>query len=823
MIRRVVINSLILVILGIPGFSLAAQRTIHVELSYSGVASSYNLYQDGVKVCVSNTPTATTIDCNVEIGTEPITFVLTAVDPNGVESPQSAPYVLTPPEVNSVTGNYLPQANFTTGGTTGEAPFLVLFDGSGSSDFDGIISSYEWNFGDGNSATGDISEHTFTVPGTYSVLLTVRDDKGEAGEKTAIITVTQPAPAPNNIPIAKFSTVQVQQGTSLLQFDATASSDADGTIVNYAWNFGDGETAVGKIVEHEFKLAGDYTVILTVTDNAGATGTDTMIITVVDPPKAPNVLPEAAISASTEKRSLHFEWEYTGTDPGLVGFRLYQNSRQVCDVPDPTARQADCLDYVDNGLVRLWVTAYDQAGVESAPSGALTFDSTGLFDSVGGKAPLAIHFSAGTSFDPDGEITAYAWNFGDGTIAESLAVDHIFTIPGNYTVTLTVTDNSGEQSQTTTIIQVIDGTPPSAANASFSTMQDKSVTATLTASDTEGSPLTYRITKNATLGTATITNATTGLFTYVPKAGAFGDDSFSFKASDGTSDSNEAVVSVNIQKVNSAPNASGQNLIVPEDGSVTGTLSASDPDGDVLSFAILAQPLHGSVILDTKSGVFTYSPLGNYNGSDSFTFIVNDGTVDSSPVSVEVGVTAVNDAPIAQAVSLSLQGNSTIIGQMSSSDPDGDQLTYSFVKNGDKGNAVITNAGTGTFSYTPIAGASGQDTITYQVSDGQLSAENTVTLTIAPVNSPPTVSADYAEVLRRRTIAIPVLANDSDADGDELTVASVMQPPHGKAVVVRGKIAYKADPDFIGKVNFTYTVKDSNAASSTGIIVVTVK
>lgn len=825
MVRKIVVMSMILGFLGIfPEFASADLRTIHVELSYSGVAASYNLYQDGVKVCVSDNPIATTMDCNVEIGTAPMTFVLTAVDVNGVESPQSAPYVLTPPAINPVTSNYIPQANFTTNGTAGVAPFLVSFDASGSSDFDGIISSYDWNFGDGNIGSGELADHTFAVPGTYAVLLTVRDDKGEIGEKSVVITVNTPPIVPNKVPIAKFTAVQIQQGISNLRFDASTSSDADGTIANYAWNFGDGETLTGKIVEHEFKLAGNYTVVLTVTDNAGATGTDKIIITVVDPPKPPNVLPVAAISASTEKRSLHFEWEYTGTAPGLAGFRLYQNGRQVCEVPNPAARQADCLDYVDNGKVRLWVTAYDQAGVESAPSSALTFDSTGLFVSARGSAPLGVHFSAGTSFDSDGTITSYAWNFGDGATAEGVTVDHLFTLPGSYTVTLTVIDNSGEQSQSTIVIQVVDTTPPVASNASLSTSQDKSVTATLNASDKEGSPLTYRITKGSTLGTASITNSVTGVFTYVPKAGVFGDDSFSFRANDGTSDSNEALVSIKIQKVNSAPLVSGLVLSVKEDTTAAGTLSGSDPDNDVLKFSITTQPIHGTVIIDNlNTGVFRYTPAVNYIGSDSFAFKANDGSVDSSPATVSVTVTSGNKAPVAVAVSLSLLEDVVTIGQMEGVDPDGDKLTYSIVANGTKGLALITNAETGTFSYTPKANANGQDTITYQVSDGKLSSKNTVTLTIAPVNDPPSVNADYAQVMKRRTVLIPVLGNDTDVDGDVLTIASVMQPQYGKTAVVKEHIAFTADSSFVGKVNFFYTVKDSHGASSTGIIVVTVK
>lgn len=734
----------------VPTFALGGEmRPIHVELSYSGSAVSYHLYKDGVQVCVSNVPGATQMDCTVEIDPTPMTFVLTAVDAAGVESPQSAPYVLVPPALDPATGNFLPQANFTVTATAGMAPLPVSFDASGSSDLDGLLIAYAWDFGDGSTGAGKLIDYTFAAAGTYTVTLTVVDDRGASVEKTTTIAVgAQPVtvapPSANTPPVAVITATPLLTGTSRIGFDAYKSSDPDGTIATYAWNFGDGDTAVGNYIEHEFMAAGDYTVVLTVTDDKGASKQDQMIMTVVDLPKPANLLPIAVISASIEKRLVHFAWDYTGTDPGLAGFRLYQNSRLVCEVANPLARETDCLTYVDNGEVRLWVTSYDQTGIESAASAALNFDSAELLPAAGGDAPLVVHFTSGASSDPDGTITAYGWNFGDGATAEGGAVDHVFTVPGAYTVTMTVTDNGGGQAQATTLIKVSDINPPIASNASFSTVQEKSVTATLNAYDPDGSPLTFKIAKDGSLGSATITNAATGVFTYVPKVGSFGSDTFTFKANDGTFDSNEAVVSVNIEKKNLAPTVTDLPLTTQEDTPAAGALAATDANTDPLTFTMVTPPTHGVAILgDSHAGAFQYTPEANYHGQDSFTFKANDGQLDSSVATVQITITPINDAPTANPDSAQVESGQQVSIAVLSNDADieNDPLTIAAVTTPAHGQAVIANGG---ISYTANADFIGTDSFSYTINDGAGgTASGTVTITVVTSNESFTYTWDY--------------------------------------------------------------------------------
>lgn len=163
--------------------------------------------------------------------------------------------------------NQLPVADFTFSPTTGTAPLKVNFDASTSRDPDGQIVRYDWNFGDGSTATGKIVSHTFNIAGNYNIRLTVTDDKGGQGIKVKAIEVQKP----NQPPVADF-TFSPSTGLFPLEvsFDASSSYDPDGKIARYEWTFGDGGTGQGKTIKYTYYKWGSYTIILKVVDDRGA-------------------------------------------------------------------------------------------------------------------------------------------------------------------------------------------------------------------------------------------------------------------------------------------------------------------------------------------------------------------------------------------------------------------------------------------------------------------------------------------------------------------------------------------------------------------------
>ena len=141
-----------------------------------------------------------------------------------------------------------------------------------SSDSDGSIASHAWNFGDGVTSTSANPSHTFAVAGTYTISLTVTDNRGGTDSTSQSVTVT----AANQAPTAAFS----PSCTNLICSFTDQSSDGDGSIASHAWNFGDGVTSTSANPSHTFAVAGTYTVSLTVTDNQGGTDSTSQSVTV---------------------------------------------------------------------------------------------------------------------------------------------------------------------------------------------------------------------------------------------------------------------------------------------------------------------------------------------------------------------------------------------------------------------------------------------------------------------------------------------------------------------------------------------------------------
>lgn len=199
--------------------------------------------------------------------------------------------------------NQPPIARFTASALSGSSPLDVSFDASASSDPNGGTLTYRWDFGDGTSSTGVTVIHTFTATATqiFTVILQVTDASGVSSTRSQSIEVFPGSVPGNNAPTARF-TMTPSYGNSPLavSFDASLSSDADGTIASYAWDFGDDTTGSGKTIGHTFTalVTTNYTVQLTVTDNQGGSATTTLIVTVMVPTTVPENGPTASFTAT---------------------------------------------------------------------------------------------------------------------------------------------------------------------------------------------------------------------------------------------------------------------------------------------------------------------------------------------------------------------------------------------------------------------------------------------------------------------------------------------------------------------------------------------
>jgi VCBS repeat-containing protein len=395
---------------------------------------------------------------------------------------------------------------------------------------------------------------------------------------------------------------------------------------------------------------------------------------------------------------------------------------------------------------------------------------------------------------------------------------------GSDSFVVTISDGNG--GTTTSLINVginpVNDAPVS-SNQNLTTPEDTSVTGQVVASDIDGDTLAYSVSGQPTNGSVTL-NLATGSFVYTPNANYNGSDSFVVTISDGNGGTTTSLITIGVAPVNDAPVSSNLNLTTLEDTPVNGQVNATDVDGDTLSFNVSGNPANGSVVINAATGSFTYNPNANYNGGDSFVVTVSDGNGGTTTSTITIGVTPVNDAPVASNLNLTTDEDIPITRTISANDPDGDTLTYTTIGSPTNG-TVVLNSATGTFTYTPNAGYSGSDSFVVSISDGNGgTTTSTVTIGINAVNQAPTAAADNATTDESTAVSIPVLANDTDLDGDSLTITNITQGANGSVVIdaVSGELIYNPNPGFTGTDSFTYTVDDGSGATSTATVTVTV-
>ncbi len=343
---------------------------------------------------------------------------------------------------------------------------LFAFDARTSSDPDGTIVGYNWDFGDDETGSGETVTHQYELSGdeaeTFEVVLTVTDDDGATGTTSTAVTVA-PA-ASNEPPIAR---IEVSPEDNVrFTFEASTSSDPDGTIVGYNWDFGDDETGSGETVTHQYELSGDeaetFEVVLTVTDDDGATGTTSTTVTVE--PAVANEAPIAQIEVSQDD-NVRFTFDArTSSDPDgtIVGYDWDFGDDETGSGETVTHQYELGGDEAETFEVVLTVT--DDDGATGTASTTVTVEPAASNEppiariEVSQEDNVRFTFEASTSNDPDGTIIGYDWDFGDDETGSGETVTHRYELSGDeaetFEVVLTVTDDDGATGTARTIVTV---------------------------------------------------------------------------------------------------------------------------------------------------------------------------------------------------------------------------------------------------------------------------------------------------------------------------------------------------------------------------------
>lgn len=369
----------------------------------------------------------------------------------------------------------------------------VEFDSLKSSSKSASISGYDWDFGDESTASGDTVRHAYETPGVYEVRLKAKAAEGEGGcvsvDVVHLITVNA-APLAD---IAGDATVEVHRP---LLLSASGSTDSDGGVTKYSWDFGDGTTASGVEINHVWREPGQYTVALTADDGTGlsnSTHTTTKTIDVTPAPGAEIAAPAVACAGEMT----HFDLSNLpeGVDPATPRWSF----------GDGTALAGKTVShaYARPGTYSISVSApVDRAGntlvtpftrdivVNRPPVAILKVDRKTC-------AGTAIAFNAKRSFDPDGSLKIYRWDFGDGQTGEGMEITHTYAEPGIYRPKLTVTDQSGSSCEASSdSVDVFVNAPPRAdagpdIEVLYGGAHDGLVLDAGRSTDPDGDPLTY--------------------------------------------------------------------------------------------------------------------------------------------------------------------------------------------------------------------------------------------------------------------------------------------------------------------------------------------
>jgi len=272
--------------------------------------------------------------------------------------------------------------------------------------------------------------------------------------------------------------------------------------------------------------------------------------------------------------------------------------------------------------------------------------------------------------------------------------------------------------------------------------------------------------------------------------------------------------------INNPPVARPDSVIVQEDVPAPITLRSSDPDGDELSFYVISGPSHGA-LLGTGPRL-TYTPQSNYSGPDSFTFVVNDGAVDSNSATVAITVEPVNDPPLANDQSVTTKVDKSAPMTLSGSDIDSDALRFAIGAQPGHGTLAFgSNFETnGKLVYTPAAHFTGVDSFTFKLRDGAAdSAPATVSINVT-ANRPPVADLQTMTTAEDTPAVVNLVGNDPD--GDTLTYSVVTGPSHGSLSGIVPNLTYAPNKNFNGQDSFTFKVNDGAADSSLGTVVLAV-
>ena len=758
------------------------------------------------------------------------TFTYTACDGNGCTMDATVTVTVYP--VNDP-----PVAQDDSGATSEDVPVVIdVLANDSDPDGDSLVvqSVTQPAHGAVTFGAGDLTyvpDSDFYGVDTFTY--TIADSEGT--EATATVTVS--VSSVNDPPVAAYDAEETEEETPV-RIDVLANdSDADGddldvqtvTQPSHGSVANDG-TSVVYTPEPDFH--GTDTFSYTISDGRGGTDTATVEVTV----RSVNDGPVAQDDSGGTDEDVPVTVDVLANDSDPDGDDLVIDSvtqpsngsavhdgSDVVYTPDPGFNGSDTFTYTisdGNGGTDTATVTISIGAVNDPPTAVDDADATDE------DTPVTVNV-LGNDSDPDGDdlVIQSVTQPGSGSVANN-GSGVVYTPAPNFhgtdTFSYTVSDGNGGTETATVVVTVRSvNDEPVAQDDSGATDEDVPVTIDVLAndSDPDGDDLVIASVTQPSNGSAAIG---AGGITYTPDPGFNGSDTFTYSISDGNGGSDTAAVTVSVGAVNDPPTAVDDARSTDEDTAVTVDVlgNDSDPDGDSLTVLSVSQPSNGSATVAGDS--VTYTPDTDFHGVDAFTYTVSDGNGGTDAALVTITVEPTNDPPVAQDDSGATQESVPVSVDVlvNDSDPDGDSLTIESVTQPSSGSAAIDG---NSVTYTPAPGFNGSDTFTYTIGDGAGGTSTaTVVVAVAVVNGPPIALDDVSSTVEDAPVTVRVLPNDSDPDGDSLSIQSVTQPEHGTAVPSGTSILYTPSPNYSGPDAFTYTISDGNGGTATATVVIDV-